>query len=61
MRPYIEAIGKVSEAYTICYPNAGNTITLYACMYVCMYCSRCMYVCMYVCIVADTCMYVFAW
>jgi 5-methyltetrahydrofolate--homocysteine methyltransferase len=23
MRPYIEAIGRVSEAYTICYPNAG--------------------------------------
>lgn len=28
MRPYIEAIGRVSEAYTICYPNAGM------CMYV---------------------------
>jgi hypothetical protein len=24
MRPYIEAIGRVSEAYTICYPNAGE-------------------------------------
>ena len=24
MRPYIEAIGKVSSAYTICYPNAGR-------------------------------------
>jgi 5-methyltetrahydrofolate--homocysteine methyltransferase len=23
MRPYIEAIGRMSEAYTICYPNAG--------------------------------------
>lgn len=24
MRPFIEAIGKMTEAYTICYPNAGT-------------------------------------
>ena len=23
MRPFIEAIGNVTDAYTICYPNAG--------------------------------------
>ena len=23
MRPYIETIGRVSDAYVICYPNAG--------------------------------------
>ena len=24
MRPYIETIGRVSDAYVICYPNAGT-------------------------------------
>ena len=24
MRPYIEAIGRISGAYVLCYPNAGN-------------------------------------
>lgn len=38
MRPYIEAIGRVSEAYTLCYPNAGMcmySIHMYI-LYVCM-------------------------
>lgn len=27
MRPYIEAIGRHTEAYTLCYPNAGQCVS----------------------------------
>jgi 5-methyltetrahydrofolate--homocysteine methyltransferase len=28
MRPFIERIGKMTNSFVLCYPNAGNTLTV---------------------------------
>ena len=28
MRPFIERIGKMTNAYVLCYPNAGNSVKI---------------------------------